>query len=179
MRVSVFGGSATAPAHPHYEQAIELGRLLAASGYDVQTGGYMGAMEAVSRGASQAGGRVIGLTSDQIERWRPVPPNRWIDEELRFSTVHQRLFAIIDSCHAAMALPGGIGTLAEIAVLWNHLVFTAAKPFILIGPGWQSLMETFFSTFPEEIPSGYRSLLSFAPSNSSAVEMLTRQLPVK
>lgn len=178
MRVSVFGGSASTSGSPPYTQALELGAMLASAGYEVQTGGYMGAMEAVSRGASEAGGRVIGVTSDQIEAWRPASPNRWIDEELRFSSAHQRLFALVDSCHAALALPGGIGTLVEIAVLWKHIVITSPKPLILIGPGWQSLIDIFTSTFPDEIPSDHRALLSFAPDNSAALDLLAHLLPL-
>jgi uncharacterized protein (TIGR00725 family) len=177
MRISVFGGSAAAPGSPPYQQALELGRMLAEAGYDVQTGGYGGVMEAVSRGASESGARVIGLTSDQIEAWRPTPPNHWIDEELRFSSAHQRLFAMVDSCHAALALPGGIGTLAEIAVLWKHSVITSPKPFILIGPGWLSVMDSFVAAFPQEIPPASRALLSFAPDNTAALERLSEILP--
>ncbi|MDI6694379.1 MAG: hypothetical protein QME21_04975 [Anaerolineales bacterium] len=63
--VTVFGGSRPTPED--YEQALHLGRLLGGSGYIVLTGGYIGVMEAVSRGASEAGGHVIGVTCDEIE----------------------------------------------------------------------------------------------------------------
>ena len=70
MKVAVFGGSAPRPGDEVYAQAVELGRLLAMGGHTVMTGGYMGVMEAASRGANEAGGHVIGVTCNEIERWR-------------------------------------------------------------------------------------------------------------
>ena len=108
-RITVFGGSQPRPGDPAYQEALRLGQLLGQAGYAVLTGGYIGTMEAVSRGASENGGHVIGVTCDEIESWRPVKPNPWVQEELRFPTLRQRLYALIDECHAALALPGGIG----------------------------------------------------------------------
>ncbi len=56
--------------HEAYEEARELGKFLAEHGHAVLTGGYMGTMEAVSRGACEAGGHVIGVTCEDIEEWR-------------------------------------------------------------------------------------------------------------
>ena len=77
MRITVFGGSAPQPGQPAYLEAQRLGELLAKAGYEVVTGGYMGVMEAVSRGAVEAGGRAIGVTCQEIEDWRPIDPNQW------------------------------------------------------------------------------------------------------
>lgn len=63
MKVTVFGGAAAVPGNPAYFEAQRLGCLLAQAGHAVLTGGYMGAMEATSRGAAEAGGHVIGVTS--------------------------------------------------------------------------------------------------------------------
>ena len=68
--VSVFGGSAPKPGSPAYEEAQRCGALLAQAGWTVATGGYRGVMEAVSRGAHEAGGHVIGVTCTLIENWR-------------------------------------------------------------------------------------------------------------
>ena len=68
------------PGQPAYLEALHLGELLAKAGHEVVTGGYMGVMEAVSRGAAEAGGNVIGVTCKDIENWRPIDPNRWVTE---------------------------------------------------------------------------------------------------
>ena len=80
-RISVFGGSNPKPGSEAYQDAYELGTLLGQAGLTVLTGGYMGTMEATSRGANEAGGHVIGVTCDEIETFRPVGPNPWITEE--------------------------------------------------------------------------------------------------
>ncbi len=70
MNITVFGGAQPKEGTPAYEEARELGALLAQRGHAVLTGGYMGTMEAVSRGACEAGGHVIGVTCIDIEEWR-------------------------------------------------------------------------------------------------------------
>ena len=60
MRVSVFGGSQTREGDAAYTEAQALGRLLAERGHTVLTGGYIGVMEAVSRGAHEGGGDDAG-----------------------------------------------------------------------------------------------------------------------
>ncbi|MBN2547865.1 MAG: LOG family protein [Anaerolineales bacterium] len=167
--VTVFGGANPGPAD--YEQAMKLGRLLGQAGCAVMTGGYIGTMEAISRGASEAGGHVIGVTCEEIEAWRPVHPNQWIKEERRFATLRERLFELIDGCQAAIALPGGPGTLAEIALSWNHLVIGEnRRPLILVGVQWQELMGQFFQSFSEYIPVHQRQMLKFAATVEEAAQ---------
>lgn len=176
-RITVFGGSRTQSGDPDYQQALLLGELLGRQGYTVLTGGYIGTMEAVSRGAAEHGGHVIGVTCEEIESWRPVNPNRWVLQEDRFPTLRQRLFALIEGCDAAIALPGGPGTLTEIAVMWNHLLTKSisARPLILVGPGWSSTFDQFYRSFSDYIPEDQRSWLSFAADVRYAVQILTRQ----
>ncbi len=170
--VTVFGGSRPTPED--YEQALRLGRLLGAAGYAVLTGGYIGVMEAVSRGAAEAGGHVIGVTCDEIEAWRPVGANAWVKEERRFPRLRDRLFALIEGCDAAIALPGGPGTLTEIAEMWNHLLIGALtpRPLILVGDGWRATFAQFFHFFDAYIPMEQRRWLSFAQTVEEAAQML-------
>jgi hypothetical protein len=140
----------------------------------VLTGGYIGSMEAVSRGTAEADGHAIGVTCQEIEDWRPVRANPWVSEERRFPTLRERLFALIDECEAAIALPGGIGTLAEVSVLWSHLQTGAISPrrLILVGEGWKTVFETFWNMFDGQVAPKYRSLLTFAPDAEQAVHLL-------
>jgi uncharacterized protein (TIGR00725 family) len=136
----------------------------------------MGTMEAVSRGAAEAGGHVIGITCDEIEAWRPVGPNLWVQEQLRYPTLRQRLYALIDSCDAALALPGGIGTLAEVAATWSSLQTGAIspRPLILIGPGWKAVIEQFNQVFEPYVAERHRQQLTLAPDVDAAIEILSR-----
>ncbi len=177
-RVTVFGGSQPKPGEMAYQQAFELGRLLGSAGYVVLTGGYMGTMEAVSRGAAESGGHVIGVTCDEIEAWRPAGHNRWVQEEWRYPTLRERLYALIDACEAALALPGGIGTLAEIAVLWSQMQVSAAdpRPIILIGDGWRETLTEFYKSLDVYVSQSSRLLVSFAPDEQSAFAALQTNL---
>lgn len=174
MRVTVFGGSQPKPGDLAYTRALYLGQLIGGAGYTVLTGGYIGTMEAISRGAAEAGGHVVGVTCDEIEAWRPVSPNPWIQEEIRYSTIRQRLFGLIEDCDAAVALPGGIGTLAEVAEMWSHLQTGAisARPLILVGNEWQITMDRFFTAFEKYITERYRRLLTFAPDVDAVFSVL-------
>jgi uncharacterized protein (TIGR00730 family) len=174
MNVSVFGGSQPQPDSSTYKEAYELGNLLAQAGHTVLTGGYIGTMEAVSRGAAEAGGHVIGVTCADIEAWRAVKPNAWVQEERRFATMQERLNELVKACDAAVALPGGPGTLTEIALTWNLMIVRSIqpKPLILIGTGWRMLMAAFTVSFDVYIPQNQRDLIQFAPDIKSAVAML-------
>ena len=174
MKVSVFGGSQPREGDAAYEEARELGRLLAERGHIVLTGGYIGSMEAVSRGAHEMGGHVIGVTCAEIERWRPVGANSWVKEEWKKETLLERLQVLIQNCDAALALPGGPGTLTEIALMWNLLIIGVLhrRPLILIGGCWQNVFNQVFTQLDGYTPAHQRELLSFAKDVRSAVEML-------
>jgi uncharacterized protein (TIGR00730 family) len=174
MNVTVFGGSHPQPGSRAYAEAYELGRLLALAGHTVLTGGYIGTMEAVSRGANESGGHVVGVTCADIEAWRGVGANAWVQEERRFATLQERLNELVTACDAALALPGGPGTLTEIALTWNLMIVASIppKPLILIGAGWKSVMESFFNSFDSYIAQKQRDLVNFAPDLGSATTTL-------
>jgi len=136
--VAVFGGGAPQPGSPAYIEAQQLGRLLAQAGYSVLNGGYSGTMEAVSRGANEAGGHVIAVTSQVFS----VPVNGWFHEEVSTIDLFERLRHIIEPADAYIVLRGGMGTLAELAVVWNLAKLGSTKPIILVGDAWRSVFES-------------------------------------
>jgi uncharacterized protein (TIGR00730 family) len=174
MRISVFGGSQPREGSAAYIEAQQLGRMLAERGHTVLTGGYIGTMEAVSRGAGEAGGHVIGVTCAEIERWRAIGPNQWVKEELKKESLVDRLRALVQECDAALALPGGPGTLTEIALTWNQMIVSALprRPLILIGGGWQQVFDQVFTGLGEYTPDHQRVLLDFAPDVNTAINRL-------
>ena len=174
MRISVFGSSQSREGDTAYSEAIGLGRLLAERGHTVLTGGYIGTMEAVSRGAKEAGGHVIGVTCEDIETWRKVKANAWVMEEIKKKTLEERLHALIHESDAALALPGGPGTLTEISLMWNLMIVESLhrRPLILIGDGWQSVFDQLFKGLDAYVPAHQREILRFATDAHTAVEML-------
>lgn len=137
--VTVFGSSRPKPDDSQYASARALGAALAEKGWVVCSGGHTGVMEAVSRGAKEAGGRTLGVTARSSTR----RANRWIDEEIRVDTWQERLFELIARGHGYVACPGGTGTLAELAVVWEMLNKREMrpKPMIVLGKFWQPVIE--------------------------------------
>jgi uncharacterized protein (TIGR00730 family) len=174
QRITVFGGSQPRPGDVDYQQALRLGTLLGSAGFTVLTGGYVGTMEAVSRGAAENGGHVIGVTCEEIEAWRPGRANPWVQEEMRYKTLRQRLFALIENCDAAVVMPGGVGTLTELAEMWSHLQtgIITPRPLILVGAGWHQVLDQFFKSLGSFVPDPYRKILSFAENVDQAFAML-------
>jgi hypothetical protein len=174
INVSVFGGSQPKPGSLPYEQAYEIGKLIAEAGHTILMGGYIREMEVVGRGAAEANGHVIGVTCAEIECWRKSKANAWAKEERRCETLLERLKTLINSCDAAAALPGGPGTLTEIALTWNLTIVGARRPIplVLVGDGWRQVIDQVFESFGEYTPKGQRELLLFAPNAQVAVRML-------
>jgi uncharacterized protein (TIGR00725 family) len=174
MNITIFGGSQPKPGTKSYEEAYDLGKLLAQRKHTVLTGGYIGTMEAVSRGANESGGHVIGVTCDEIERWRNVQANPWVLEERKFASLNERLMGLINGCDAAIALPGGPGTLTEIALMWNLMIVDAIhrRPLVLVGHGWQSMFTQAYSDLRDYFIDSQRSLIQFSPDIYSAVKLL-------
>jgi len=175
MRVTMFGSSLPRPGETAYQAAMTLGKILAKDGHTVLTGGYSGIMEAVSRGAAEAGGHVIGVTCAEIEHWRSdVAANAWVKEEWRRPTLQERLMTLIDNCEAALALPGGIGTLLEVCMMWNRLVIKAIppRPLILIGPGWKTTLQSFLDEQGQYVGEADRQWLSFVETVEEAAAKL-------
>jgi uncharacterized protein (TIGR00730 family) len=174
MNVTIFGGSQPKEGDAAYAEAYQLGKQLAESGHTVLTGGYIGTMEAVSRGANEAGGHVIGVTCTEIEAWRKVKANVWVKEERHHQTLQERLNGLINGCDAAIALPGGPGTLTEIGLMWNLMIVDAIhrRPLILVGRGWQSTLDQAYAEMGVYFAENQRKLVQFAPDVQTAVKIL-------
>ena len=169
---SVFGSSKESSENdPEYLEARSLGRRLAEAGYAVATGGYHGTMEAISRGARESGGHVIGVTTAVFDHVRPGP-NPFVLEEIKFPTLFQRLHHLVTFADAWVALPGGIGTLSEVALTWSLLQVgeLGRKPFVVVGPMWRDLLQGF--TRNGYVPSRYADLIRYADTVAEVVTLL-------
>jgi predicted Rossmann-fold nucleotide-binding protein len=129
-------------------------------------------MAAVSQGAAEAGGHVIGVTCSEIESWRPVKANRWVTSVIQYPTLLERLLHLVEKNDGAIVLPGGIGTLAELALTWSQMQVGVMppRPFILLGGIWQRTMEAFVD--PRYVAQAYQNLLQFSDTPAQAVELL-------
>ncbi len=142
--VTIFGSSLPAEGSAAYADARRLGRLLAESGFAVCNGGYAGLMEASARGAREAGGHTIGVT---CAIW-PYRANPWIVEEVRTQSFPERIMTLIERGDAYVVLPGGTGTLAELALAWEMMnkaslskTVGGRKPLLVMAPYWQAVID--------------------------------------
>jgi len=167
-RITVFGGSRCGPGAPEYQEALKLGRLLVDAGFDVCSGGYSGIMEAVSRGAHEAGGHVIGVTMEQF-RSSPNPYLKKIEPSADF---YARLQILIRDSDGYIALRGGMGTVTEISLVWNKLVMNVLpqRPLILLGECWSGAIESLRQHLV--ISDSDMTHLTFAATAEEAVDFL-------
>lgn len=175
MIISVFGGSAPKPGEPAYEEARTLGFQLGSDGHTLLTGGYIGVMEAISLGGHEANAKVIGATCGQLERSGLCrKANPYLTEEWHFETLQERLFALVERCDAAIAMPGGVGTMAEISITWNEMIIEAIprKPLILFGQGWKAIYMDFIEQFGSYIPVNNRELITYAEDIPAVISII-------
>lgn len=137
--ITLFGTSKAVEGDETFEMARTLGKLLAETGFDIANGGYGGTMLAAAMGAAQAGGHVIGVTCRAFKRGKA---NAHVCEEIPTDCLSERLARLIELGDAYVVLPGGTGTLLELADVWEHKnkgFSNADKPIILVGPFWRPL----------------------------------------
>lgn len=144
--VTVFGSARTPMTDRYYEQAKELGRMLAKKGVGVITGGGPGIMEAANRGAFEAGGvsvgANIGLPEEQV-------PNKFQTLSLQYEYFHNRKLILIKYSVAFVVFPGGFGTLDELLEVLTLIQTQKIKPFpvyLLNAEYWAGLVEWFQKT---------------------------------
>jgi len=139
--VSVFGSARTRKDAPEYALGRRLGGALAQRGWAVITGGGPGVMEAVNRGASEAGGLSVGLG---IELPFEQSLNDWVDLGLNFRYFFARKTMFVKYAQAFVILPGGFGTMDE---LFESLTLVQTRkvnrfPVVLMGTAyWSGLLE--------------------------------------
>jgi uncharacterized protein (TIGR00730 family) len=139
--VSVFGSARTPREHPEYEAAREIGGALARAGFAVITGGGPGTMEAVNRGASEAGGVSVGLG---IELPFEQKLNDWVDLGINFRYFFARKTMFVKYAQAFVIMPGGFGTLDETfeALTLVQTGKVTRFPVVLYGTAyWQGLVD--------------------------------------
>ena len=174
--ISVFGSHAPEPGSHDYEIAREMGKRLAQSGFSVATGGYEGTMAAVSQGAAEVGGHVIGVTSRQVELTRSTILNAWVKQEIRYQTLIDRVVHLVSQNSGMIVLPGGIGTLSEMALAWSLIQVEeiSTRPLIIVGSMWQETIDVLSRT--EYIMKSQLDLVQQVKTPADAISVLSESL---
>jgi uncharacterized protein (TIGR00725 family) len=169
--VTIFGGSRCDESCPEYGQARRVGELLAEAGYTICTGGYLGVMEAASRGAREKGGRVLGIVMNQFK----AEPNRYLTDKVATSHFYERLQHLITRSVGFIALRGGMGTVTEVSLVWNKLQTRVIepRPLVLLGECWPPIVEAWRQHLVlSETDMG---VLDFAQTPEQAVKVITEK----
>ncbi len=138
--VTVFGTGRTVAGDANFALAEQVGRVLAQAGFTIANGGYGGTMLAAAKGAAEVGGKIIGVT---CSAFKGSKANQYITREIVTVSLGERLDTLIKLGQAYVVLPGGTGTLLELAKVWelrNKGFLDSKKPIILVGGFWKPLI---------------------------------------
>jgi uncharacterized protein (TIGR00730 family) len=148
--VSIFGSARTRPDHPYYKLAEEIAHELSNAGFSVVTGGGPGIMEAASKGAYEGKSPSVGLN---IQLPFEQIGNEYQDIELSFRHFFSRKVMFVKYASAYVVLPGGFGTLDELAEILTLVQTKKSRkiPIILVVSSfWDKLIDWFRTTLVAE-----------------------------
>ena len=170
--VTIFGGSKCRESDPEYAQAREIGSTLAEAGFTICTGGYLGVMEAASRGAREKGGRVLGIVMNQFK----AEPNRFLTAKVATDHFYDRLQHLITRSVGFIALKGGMGTVTELSLVWNKLTTRVLppRPLVLLGECWVPVVDAWKQNLV--VSDSDLSMLSFADSAAGACDLIKEKV---
>ena len=139
--VSIFGSSRVCPTDPYYKLAEATAGEIVKAGFAVITGGGGGIMEAANKGASEAGGKSIGLN---IELPHEQIPNEFQNISMSFKYFFCRKLMFLKYANGFVVFPGGFGTMDEFfeALVLIQTLRQASFPVILMGSDyWAGLLD--------------------------------------
>ena len=139
--VTIFGSARVKPDDIYYKKTENLTRLLAQNGFSVITGGGGGIMEAANKGASDGGGKSVGMN---IQLPFEQKPNPYANIHLHYKYFFIRKVMFVKYAVAYVILPGGFGTMDELFEALTLIQTRKIKPFPLILMGseyWQGLID--------------------------------------
>ena len=141
-KVAIFGSARTNSESNLYKAVEKLGRNIAENGWVVVTGGGPGAMEAANRGAMSVCEGDGHLCSIAQAIYLPFEDgvNSYVQEYEQHETFYSRLKTFSD-CDAFIVTPGGIGTVLEMAMIYQLIQAKHMdhKPVICVGRMWRTL----------------------------------------
>ena len=178
--VCLFCGSNTGTRPAYADAATEIGRALAARGVTlIYGGGSVGLMDIAAQAALDAGGRVIGVITEQL-MVREVG-HSGLDQLHVVASMHERKALMARLSDAFIALPGGFGTFDELCemVTWDQLGIHA-KPLVVVN--LEGYFDSFLAQLDRAVADGllkaeHRALLGCATTVDAALAVLAAWRP--
>lgn len=136
--ITIFGSSIPQYGDEQYNTAEKLGELLAIKGFNICSGGNLGIMEAVSRGAVRHGANATGITLNTAG----FTSNKFLTEEIICSSLFERITKLIQYGDGYVILQGGTGTLLELAAVWELMnkEMLSPKPIACHSAMWKEIV---------------------------------------
>lgn len=148
--VTFFGYSQSHENDEEFVGAFETAKLLAENGYSQVNGGGPGVMYAGSKGAKAGGGHVeaVYFAPKHVNHFEGKMDENinLVDKATEESNYVERTRHLLEKGDAYVVFNGGTGTISEFGMAWalSRLYFDRHKPFILYGPFWRSILDTFW-----------------------------------
>ena len=140
-RVAIFGSARAQPGTFVYDEVKRAASAFAALGCDIVTGGGPGLMQAANEGAKAAG--APGSVGIRVELPFEQDVNPFVMQAFEHETFFTRLHHFVIASDAFVVVPGGIGTVLEMLMIWQLLQVQHVDkvPLILVGKMWRGLVE--------------------------------------
>jgi uncharacterized protein (TIGR00730 family) len=140
-RVAIFGSARAQPGTFVYDEVKRVAQAVAALGCDIVTGGGPGLMQAANEGARLAG--APGSVGIRVELPFEQHVNPFVDQAFEHGSFFTRLHHFVVASDAFVVVPGGIGTVLEMLMIWQLLQVRHVEdvPLILTGKMWRGLVE--------------------------------------
>jgi uncharacterized protein (TIGR00730 family) len=144
--ISIYGSARLKPESPYYQLTIEIAQKFSDAGFAVISGGGPGIMEAANKGAHAGKSPSVGLNSELPHE---QSGNQWQDISLRFRHFFTRKVTFVKNSDAVVVMPGGFGTLDELAEVLTLIQTKKSRhvPIVLVGAEfWAGLLDWFKNT---------------------------------
>jgi len=180
LNVCVFSSSSNALPEIYFEEARNLGKLIAASGWNLIYGGAnVGLMHACAEAARENGAKTVGIIPELIHAHRRSNPND--HEQIITPNMRERKYLMRKRSHFFVALPGGFGTLEEIleVITMKELNYhDNAVCFINTNGYYDPLLGQFEKAYEELFAKeSYRSMYHVASDSQEAITYLQEYTP--
>jgi uncharacterized protein (TIGR00730 family) len=143
-RVTIFGSARVPKDHWVYKAVRDVAAELTRLGCDIVTGGGPGLMQAANEGVHQVNpGAATGSMGIRVDLPFEQEVNSFVTEAFEHGTFFTRLHHFVLVSDAFVVVPGGIGTLLELSMIWQLLQVRKLHdtPLILVGKMYCELVD--------------------------------------
>lgn len=173
---AIFGGSNFKPDSIESQTAEKIARKLAEKGFDICTGGYGGVMEAALKGAAEFPVKRIGVGAESLAGRKF---NKYVSVKIVAKNYMARLEKLIEIGDVYIVLPGGSGSLLELAAVWalKERGEIPDKTIICVGEQWSEVVQTI--GFYSEKTINQFDIIKYADSARDAAAIVFRKFDIE